>query len=111
MNSHVVVGVGNIYASEALFRAAIRPTRPAGKISLARLKRLADAIKVTLNNAIDAGGSSLRNYLQASGDPGYFQLNAFVYDRAGQPCKVCEAPIRTIRQGQRSTYFCPHCQK
>ena len=111
MNSHVVVGVGNIYASEALFRAAIRPTRPAGKISLARFKRLAEAIKVTLKNAIDAGGSSLRNYVQASGDPGYFQLNAFVYDREGLPCKVCEAPIRAIRQGQRSTYFCPHCQK
>jgi len=111
MNSHVVVGVGNIYASEALFRAAIRPTRPAGKISLARFKRLAEAIKVTLKNAIDAGGSSLRNYVQASGDPGYFQLNAFVYDRQGQPCKVCEAPIRAIRQGQRSTYFCAHCQK
>ena len=111
MNSHIVVGVGNIYASEALFRAAIRPTREAGKVSLARFKRLAEAIKVTLKNAIDAGGSSLRNYLQASGEPGYFQLNAFVYDREGQPCKLCATPIRAIRQGQRSTYFCPHCQK
>ncbi len=111
MNSHVVVGVGNIYASEALFRAAIRPTREAGKVSLARLKRLAEAIKVTLQNAINAGGSSLRNYLQASGEPGYFQLNAFVYDREGQPCKACKTPIRTMRQGQRSTYFCAHCQK
>ena len=111
MNSHVVVGVGNIYASEALFRAAICPTRAAGKVSLGRFKRLAEAIKVTLKNAIAAGGSSLRNYVQASGDPGYFQLNTFVYDREGQPCKVCKAPIRAIRQGQRSTYFCPHCQK
>ena len=111
MNSHVVVGVGNIYASEALFRAAIRPTRPAGRVSLKSFKRLAGAIKVTLKNAIDAGGSSLRNYVQANGTPGYFQLNTFVYDRERLPCKVCKTPVRTIRQGQRSTYFCPHCQK
>ena len=111
MNSQVVVGVGNIYASEALFRAGIRPAHQAGKVSLARLKCLAAAIKVTLKNAIDAGGSSLRNYMQASGEPGYFQLSAFVYDREGQPCKVCKTPIRAMRQGQRSTYFCARCQK
>jgi formamidopyrimidine-DNA glycosylase len=111
MNGRVVVGVGNIYASEALFRAAIRPTRAAGSVSLARCDRLVNAIKVTLRNAIKAGGSSLRNYVQASGEPGYFQTSVFVYDRAGQPCKTCKATIVAIRQGQRSTYFCPRCQK
>ena len=111
MNSQVVVGVGNIYASESLFRAGIHPTRAAGKVSRARYLRLAEAIKHTLQKAIDAGGSSLRNYVQASGELGYFQVNAFVYDRAGLPCRVCKAPIRALRQGQRSTYYCPQCQK
>ncbi len=111
MNSQVVVGVGNIYASESLFRAGIHPARAAGKVSRARYVRLAEAIKHTLQKAIDAGGSSLRNYVQASGELGYFQVNAFVYDRAGLPCRVCKAPIRTLRQGQRSTYYCPQCQK
>jgi formamidopyrimidine-DNA glycosylase len=111
MNGRVVVGVGNIYASEALFRAGIHPARAAGKVSRARMDRLARAIQDTLRNAIDAGGSTLRNYVQANGDPGYFQLNALVYDRDGLPCKACKSPIRAIRQGQRSTYFCPRCQK
>ena len=110
MNGRVVVGVGNIYASEALFRAGIHPRRAAGKVSIARFERLADAIKLTLANAIQAGGSSLRNYVQASGELGYFQVDAYVYDRDKLPCRVCKRPIRSIRQGQRSTYFCPRCQ-
>ena len=111
MNSQVVVGVGNIYASESLFRAGIHPGRSAGKVSRPCFVRLADAIKYTLKKAIDAGGSSLRNYVQTNGELGYFQVNACVYDRAGLPCRVCHTLIRTFRQGQRSTYFCPHCQK
>ncbi len=111
MNGHIVVGVGNIYASEALFASGVHPTRTAGKTSLARYEKIVDAIKQTLVKAIRAGGSSLRNYVQADGEPGYFQLNALVYDREGQPCRVCRAPIQALRQGQRSTYFCPRCQK
>ena len=111
MNSQVVVGVGNIYASESLFRAGINPTRAAGKVSRPRYVRLADAIKHTLQTAIQAGGSSLRDYVQTNGELGYFQLNAFVYDRAGLPCRVCQSTIRALRQGQRSTYYCPRCQK
>ena len=111
MNGQVVVGVGNIYASESLFRAAIHPNRAAGKVSLARMMRLADAIKTTLDAAIRAGGSSLRDYVQTNGELGYFQVNAFVYDREGLPCRVCNSPIRAMRHGQRSTYFCPQCQK
>ena len=110
MNSQVVVGVGNIYASEALYCAGIHPRRVAGKMSHTRFDRLAGTIKLTLQKAIDAGGSSLRNYVQASGELGYFQVNALVYDRDGLPCRHCQTPIRTIRQGQRSTYYCPQCQ-
>ena len=111
MNGQVVVGVGNIYASESLFRAGIHPNRAAGKVSLTRMLRLAEAIKATLDAAIRAGGSSLRDYVQANGELGYFQVNAFVYDREGLPCRVCNSPVRAMRQGQRSTYFCPQCQK
>ena len=111
MNSHVVVGVGNIYASESLFRAGIRPTRKAGTLSLAKCTHLAQAIKTTLTAAIRAGGSSLRDYVQASGELGYFQVDAFCYDREGQACRVCGGTIRQIRQGQRATYYCPACQK
>ena len=111
MNSQVVVGVGNIYASESLFRAGIHPRRAAGKVSAARFVRLCEAIRDTLQQAIHAGGSSLRDYVQANGELGYFQVNAFAYDRANLPCRVCNTTIRMIRQGQRSTYFCPGCQK
>ena len=110
MNSRVVVGVGNIYASESLFHARIHPEREAGRVSHARFNRLADAIKTTLQNAIQAGGSSLRDYVQADGALGYFQVNACVYGRDGSPCRICSTPIRVIRQAQRSTYFCPQCQ-
>jgi formamidopyrimidine-DNA glycosylase len=106
----IVVGVGNIYASEALFLAGIRPTLPASRISRPRADRLRGAIRDVLARAVRKGGSTLRDF-SADGQAGYFQLEAMVYDRAGQPCKVCAAPIKTIRQGQRSTYYCPHCQK
>lgn len=110
MNSQVVVGVGNIYASESLFLAGIDPRRPAGRVAPVRLEKLSRAIKKVLAKAIQAGGSSLRNYVQTSGELGHFQVNAFVYDREGLPCRKCRTPIRAIRQGQRSTYFCPACQ-
>jgi formamidopyrimidine-DNA glycosylase len=110
MNSQVVVGVGNIYASEALFGAGIRPTIAAGRISRARYDLLANAIRQTLTNAIAAGGSSLRDYVKADGAPGYFQLQTMVYDRADAPCRVCNTLVKMIRQGQRSTYFCTRCQ-
>lgn len=107
----IVVGVGNIYASESLFRAGIRPTTPAGRVSLARCERLADEVRATLAAAIERGGSTLRDFVGSDGASGYFQLDCFVYDRAGQPCRVCGGPIRQIVQGQRSTYYCAHCQR
>lgn len=110
MNSQVVVGVGNIYASESLFRAGIKPTRAAGRIPRARLAQLTDAIKLVLNDAIRAGGTTLRDYVNASGTPGYFRQELFVYERAGEPCRICRTPIKQIAQGQRSTYYCPKCQ-
>jgi formamidopyrimidine-DNA glycosylase len=107
----VVVGVGNIYASEALFLARIRPTLAASKISRPRADRLRDAIREVLTRAVQKGGSTLRDFSNARGESGYFQLEAMVYDRAGEPCRVCGTPIKSIRQGQRATYYCPHCQK
>ncbi|WPB56564.1 bifunctional DNA-formamidopyrimidine glycosylase/DNA-(apurinic or apyrimidinic site) lyase [Xylophilus sp. GOD-11R] len=107
----VVVGVGNIYCSEALFGAGIRPTMKAAKISRPRAERLWRAIREVLARAVEAGGSTLRDFQSAEGKGGYFQLQAMVYGREGLPCHVCATPIRAIRQGQRSTFFCPHCQK
>ncbi|MCG2591783.1 bifunctional DNA-formamidopyrimidine glycosylase/DNA-(apurinic or apyrimidinic site) lyase [Ramlibacter sp. XY19] len=107
----LVVGVGNIYASEALFLAGIRPTLSAAKISRPRAARLHAAIKEVLARALEKGGSTLRDFSNAFGETGYFQLEAMVYDRKGEPCRVCGTPIRMIRQGQRATFFCPHCQK
>jgi formamidopyrimidine-DNA glycosylase len=106
-----VVGVGNIYASEALFLAGIRPTLAANRISRPRAARLQAAIREVLAKAVAKGGSTLRDFSNAWGESGYFQLEAMVYDRAGEPCRVCGTPIRTIRQGARATYFCPVCQK
>ncbi|MFA6971455.1 MAG: bifunctional DNA-formamidopyrimidine glycosylase/DNA-(apurinic or apyrimidinic site) lyase [Gallionella sp.] len=111
MDSHVVVGVGNIYASEALFRAGISPLTKAGTLSLTRCARLVDVIRETLNEAITAGGSTLRDFVNASGNPGYFQQQLWVYGRAGEPCRTCASPIRQIKQGQRSSFYCGFCQK
>ncbi|NYT64179.1 bifunctional DNA-formamidopyrimidine glycosylase/DNA-(apurinic or apyrimidinic site) lyase [Alcaligenaceae bacterium] len=108
----VVVGVGNIYASESLFRARINPRTAAGTLSLERCRRLAAAIQQTLGDALESGGSTLRDYVNATGQPGaYFTLHASVYEKAGQPCNVCATPIRRIVQGQRTTYYCPKCQR
>lgn len=106
-----VVGVGNIYCSESLFEAKIHPNRPAGKISRPRYQLLASAVRHTLKKAIKAGGSSLKDFVNSDGEPGHFMLKTKVYGRAGEPCKICAAPIKQITQGQRSTYFCPVCQK
>ncbi|WKB52001.1 bifunctional DNA-formamidopyrimidine glycosylase/DNA-(apurinic or apyrimidinic site) lyase [Eleftheria terrae] len=107
----VVVGVGNIYASEALFRAGIDPRAMAGRVSLARCQRLVDAVRATLTRALEAGGSTLRDFRDAQGHNGAFQLEAQVYDREGLACHACATPVRRIVQGQRSTFFCPSCQK
>lgn len=110
MNSHIVVGVGNIYANESLFAAKIHPTRPAGRISLQRYRQLAAAIKEVLHAAVEQGGTTLRDFCDSAGNPGYFQLELRVYKRAGQPCCACGQPIQTIRQAQRATFFCKKCQ-
>lgn len=107
----VVVGVGNIYASEALFLAGIRPTTRAFRISKLRSALLHGAIRQVLAQAVAKGGSTLKDFSNADGQTGYFQLEAMVYDRAGLPCRVCSGPIKGIRQGQRSTFFCVACQK
>jgi formamidopyrimidine-DNA glycosylase len=107
----VVVGVGNIYASESLFRAGIDPRVPAGRLGRVRCERLAEAIRAVLTEAIAVGGSTLRDFVGADGEQGYFMLDAFVYERAGQPCRVCGARIGRVVQGQRTTYFCRRCQK
>lgn len=110
MDSHLVVGIGNIYASESLFRAGISPLRAANRISRARYAVLAAAIRETLSDAIAAGGSSIRDYVHSDGGAGCFQIQAGVYDRAGEPCLRCGGIVRQIRQAGRSTYYCPSCQ-
>lgn len=111
MDSHVVVGVGNIYANEALFRAGIRPQLAAGKLSLPRCTSLVQHIKETLTESIAQGGSTLRDFVQSDGRPGYFQQTYWVYGRTGESCRRCGTTIRQMKQGQRSTFYCPHCQK
>lgn len=111
LGGEVVVGVGNIYASEALFLAGIRPTTRAENISKPRAARLHAAIRQVLAQAVEKGGSTLKDFSNAKGESGYFQLDAMVYDRAGLPCRVCACPIRSLRQGQRSTFYCLNCQK
>lgn len=111
MDSHLVVGVGNIYASESLFRARINPKLPASKLSRVKCERLVKEIKATLAAAIEAGGSSLRDFFGADGNPGYFQQTYFVYGRTDQPCRECGAPISHIKQGQRSSFYCAECQR
>jgi formamidopyrimidine-DNA glycosylase len=110
MDSHVVVGVGNIYASEALFRAGIRPGRGAGRLSRDDCRRLAEAIRAVLASAIDSGGTTLRDYVNAEGLPGYFRQRLFVYERRDEPCRRCASAIRARVQGGRATYWCPNCQ-
>jgi formamidopyrimidine-DNA glycosylase len=107
----LVVGVGNIYASEALFMAGIRPTTRANRLSRPRAQRLHAAIREVLARAVEKGGSTLRDFSNAQGESGHFQLEAMVYARQGQPCRQCGSPIKTLKQGQRSTFFCPQCQK
>jgi formamidopyrimidine-DNA glycosylase len=111
MDAKVVVGVGNIYASEALFRAGILPRTPAKRVSKPRLAKLAAAIREVLTDAIAEGGTTLRDFLHSDGEPGYFRQKLFVYDRKGGPCRVCGTLIRHAVIGQRSTYWCPQCQK
>jgi len=111
MDQKIVVGVGNIYAAEALFAAGIHPRRAAGAVSLPRYERLADEVKRILAHAITRGGTTLRDFLAPDGAPGYFEQELFAYGRAGEPCKVCGTPIRAIVQGQRSTFYCPRCQR
>mgnify|MGYP000998519988 FL=1 len=110
MDSHLVVGIGNIYASESLFRAGISPLRAANRISGERYERLVPAIRQTLSDAIAAGGSSIRDYVHSDGGAGCFQVDCAVYDRAGAPCRRCGGVVRQIRQGGRSTYYCASCQ-
>lgn len=110
MDSKSVAGVGNIYASEALFRAGIRPRRAAGRLSLGECARVVAAVKEVLKEAIEVGGTTLRDYVNATGEPGYFRMAHFVYERGGQPCRRCRTPIRESRQGGRATYWCPVCQ-
>jgi formamidopyrimidine-DNA glycosylase len=111
MDSHLVVGVGNIYASESLFRAHIHPETPAKHVTLKQCEKLVAEIKSTLNDALIAGGSSLRDFFGADSNPGYFQQAHFVYGRTDELCKVCNQPIKCIRLGQRSTFYCAKCQK
>jgi formamidopyrimidine-DNA glycosylase len=106
----VVVGVGNIYASEVLFLAGIRPTVRASRISRRRSDRLHAAIRTVLSRAVALGGSTLRDFANAHGDTGHFQTQTAVYGRQGEDCPVCGTPIRALRQGQRSTFYCPVCQ-
>ena len=111
MDNTLVVGVGNIYANESLFRAGIHPDRAANRVSLARYKRLVFEVKAVLTEAIAAGGSTLRDFVNTAGEPGYFQLDYCVYGRDGQPCKVCGTPLKLMRHGGRATVFCSTCQR
>jgi formamidopyrimidine-DNA glycosylase len=111
MDARNVVGVGNIYASESLFRAGIRPGQSAGRVSRARMVALVAAIREVLTEAIGVGGTTLRDYVDPSGMPGYFRQRLFVYERKGQPCRKCRTAIKQLTQGQRSTYWCPNCQR
>jgi formamidopyrimidine-DNA glycosylase len=110
MNGHVVVGVGNIYANEALFRAGIHPARPAGRIARARFGPLVAAVRDVLLDALAEGGTTLRDFVDGDGRPGYFRHALAVYERRGAPCERCGAVIRRVVLGQRATYYCPRCQ-
>lgn len=111
MNSKTVAGVGNIYANEALFRAGIHPTRPAGRIAVMRMHALAHEIRAVLTDAIRQGGTTLRDYRGGDGKPGYFKQQLLVYERCDLPCIKCGRPVKRIVQGQRATYYCSTCQR
>ena len=111
MNGHMVVGVGNIYACESLFRAGISPKRAAGKVSKVRYKKLLEQIKEVLAQAIEQGGTTLKDFVQAEGKPGYFQQQLNVYGRKDESCRECQSAIKQITQGQRSTFYCSQCQR
>ena len=111
MDSRVVVGVGNIYANEALFIAGIRPRIAAGRLSRPRLSELVDAVKATLNSAIQSGGTTLRDFVATDGRPGYFVHELSVYGRGGEPCRRCDTTLKEIRQNGRATVYCPRCQR
>lgn len=111
MDNHLVVGVGNIYANESLFRSGIKPQLAAGKLSLKRCEKLVAEIRATLGESIEKGGSTLRDFVNSNGQPGYFQQNYWVYGRANEPCRKCGTPIKQIKQGQRSSFYCGSCQK
>lgn len=111
MDGRIVVGVGNIYAVEALFRAGIRPMRPAGRVTRQEYARLVRAVREVLDAAIAAGGTTFRDFRDSNGEPGYFVQKLFVYDRGGEPCRRCQTPIKRVVIGQRSSYYCPRCQK
>ena len=111
MDNHLVVGVGNIYANESLFRAGIRPTIAARRLTRPRLARLVDVVRETLTEAIAKGGSTLRDYVDSRGEPGYFQLDYYVYGREGLPCRVCGTRSSRVRLGGRATTWCPTCQR
>jgi len=110
MNSRIVVGIGNIYACEALYMAGIYPKRAAGRISRKKYDLLVEVIREVLTDSLDQGGTTLRDFVNGHGEPGYFKLHLNVYDKRGEPCISCREPIREIRQGQRSTFYCPVCQ-
>ncbi len=111
MNSHIVTGIGNIYANESLFMAGINPKRAAGRISKPRYQLLVDAVKEVLEYSIELGGTTLRDFVDSSGKPGYFQQTLRVYGLGGEPCQNCAAPLKEIRLGQRSTVYCVNCQR
>jgi formamidopyrimidine-DNA glycosylase len=111
MDSKVVVGVGNIYANEALFAAGIRPGKAAGRITLSQYQLLVKQIKAVLNKSIQVGGTSLRDFTGGDGQPGYFRQALKVYGRNGESCRVCDTEIRLARTGQRGTFYCPQCQR
>jgi formamidopyrimidine-DNA glycosylase len=111
MDARIVVGVGNIYANEALFSAGIDPRRQGKRISLSRYQKLAAAIKQILTRAIEIGGTTLKDFTDSSGNPGYFQQQLQVYGRGSEPCLGCQKPLTAMRLGQRTTVFCKHCQK
>ena len=111
MDSHVVVGVGNIYASESLFMAGVRPTRAAQRITRAEARRLTATIREVLGEAIRQGGTTLRDFVNSEGNPGYFAQSLRVYGRTGEPCRACENPVKMKVIGQRASFYCTHCQK